>query len=440
METVGTIEMKSIGSNDDMNEIVIKNSHIKIITEYIENNLSSNFDTELLTRLGFISHTQLYRDFYCITGHSVKEYIRKRRLSNALALIKTSDISLADIAYECGYSSQQALCRVVKCALHKTPLDYKNSDNYFFFPPFDGYVKQGVTVTTETVPQALCIKFYHSCLKDIENRAINAFLELTPEYSGRIFGRNGKQNSTRFCYELYLTDTDNIHKAFENNNFEISHMKASVVSVFAASVVQNEEAKINAAWDYLYFQWLPNSMFEYTDEPYFEEYILKNGKPVKLKLYLPIKKRSEETGIILMNNPRLRFVVSKAKGYDAEKIASKTVMDYLSAHYPYIVKMTKEFYLYKEMNTCVCGVRTYSELQNPDSENVENFVMEDGNYLVLDSSVTGDYERYADMLLTFAQDNGMIAERKNIFAVYDVKDSYDNPKIRMYCKIKIGTK
>ena len=68
----------------------------------------------LLSNVGYASHAKLYRSFYSLTGHSVKEYVRKRRLSNALALIKTSDMGLADIAFQCGYSSHQALCRAVR--------------------------------------------------------------------------------------------------------------------------------------------------------------------------------------------------------------------------------------------------------------------------------------------------------------------------------------
>ena len=55
--------------------------------------------------------------------------------------------------------------------------------------------------------------------------------------------------------------------------------------------------KQSPAWDYLYSEWLQNSVFEYTDEPYYEEYILKNGNSVKLKLYLLIRERKEETKI-----------------------------------------------------------------------------------------------------------------------------------------------
>src|SRR5450756_63068 len=75
----------------------------------------------------FTSTMQLQRDFYNVTGYSVGEYMRRLRLSNALCLIKSSDSILADIAYSCGYSSQQALCREIKAILGTTATEYKES-------------------------------------------------------------------------------------------------------------------------------------------------------------------------------------------------------------------------------------------------------------------------------------------------------------------------
>ena len=179
-------------------------------------------------------------------------------------------------------------------------------------------------------------------------------------------------------------------------------------------------------------------------EPYYEEYILKNGKPIKLKLYLPIQKREDDTKITLVNDPGLHFIIAKAKGYNAEKIASKTVIDYLSEHYPYIVKTSKEFYLHKEIYSCVCGVKVNSELKLVGMTapghplNVENLATDNGSYLVLTSSVMGDYECYADLLLSFAHDNGMTADKRKIFAVYDAKESFDKPKIKMYIPLLGG--
>ena len=207
------------------------------------------------------------------------------------------------------------------------------------------------------------------------------------------------------------------------------------MSVFATLTVKNDELKISAAWDYLYSEWLQNSMFEYTDEPCYEEYLIKNGKPVKLKLYLPIRKRFEDTKISLISNPGLRFIVSQSRGHDAEKIASQTVIDYLTAHYPYIVRASKEFYLCKESDSYICGVRIKSELLIDGGGNIECVTTDHSDYLVLESSVTGDYDRYTCILLNFARDNGINANKQGIFAVYDAKESFDNPKIKMYCPI-----
>lgn len=409
-----------------MNEMICKSENMSNLIRHIESNLISDMNTEWLSNISYVSHTQLYRDFYSLTGHTVKEYIRKRRLSNALALIKTSDFELADIAYQCGYSSQQSLCRAVRQTLDLAPLEYKRGDAYYFFPPFNGEPLQSVIVSSETIPKTLCIRFYHSSLRNIENRAVNTFLGAVPDYGGRVFGRNGKQDGSKFCYELYLTDTDRDYSILEAFGFKILTVKIPFAATFATSTVQNNEQKINTAWDYLFSGWLQNSMFEYTNEPYYEEYILKNKKSAKLKLYLPIKKRGEETKIILVNNPGLHFTIAKAKGYNAEKIAAKTVINYLSANYPHIVQTSKEFYLHKEINSCVCGVRSYPNLRIWEDENIENIVTSDSNYLVLESCVMGDYDRYADLLLSFAQDNGMAANKKEIFAVYNIKKSFKN--------------
>jgi len=422
-----------------MNEAIKKNEYMSSLFRYIENNMPFDLDTKLLSGFGYVSHAKLYRDFYSISGHSVKEYVRKRRLSNALALIKSSDFSVTDIALQCGYSSHQALCRAVRETLGLTPSEYKSGDVHYFFPPFSGEPLQSVTVANETIPRMLCVLFYHSRLLNIENMAVSTFLSVIPDYGGRIFGRNGKQNGGKFCYELYLTDTGRDYGELKSYGFERTHEISCSISMFATSTVPNDERKINAAWDYLYSEWLQNSMFEYTDKPYYEEYILKNNKPVKLKLYLPIKRRTDETKITLTSNPGLSFIVSRANGYNAERTASKTVIDYLNANHPYIVKTSKEFYVKKSANSYVCGVRvvnTDMRFENGDAENVELIAMCQNKYLVLESGVMGDYDRYAELLLSFALDNNIAADINGIFAVYDARKSFDNLKIKMYCPIK----
>ncbi len=423
-----------------MNEDYYKNEHMHYLFRYIENNLSDDLDTTLLANIGYVSRDKLYHDFYNISGHSVKEYIRKRRLSNALALLKTSDMSITDIAFQCGYSSHQALCRSVKQTLNLTPSEYKMGDTYYFFPPFGNKPLQSITVSNYIIPSTLRILYYHSRLTNIENIAIRKFMNTIPNYSGRIFGRNGKQVGNKFCYELYLTDTKCDYSVLNSCGFKIEYEIPCINAMFATSLVHNNEQQINTAWDYLYSEWLQNSMFEYTGNPYYEEYIIKNGKTTKLKLYLPIRERTEITKISLIKNPELHFITAKATGYNAEEIASEIVMKYITSNYPYIISTSKELYLHKGINSCNCGVRINSGLRLVKDKNIISFTTNSNNYLVLESNVMGDYDRYAEMLYAFAFDNGMNIDKKEIFAVYEAKEDFNNLKIKMYCPIKIRTK
>ena len=108
--------------------------------------------------------------------------------------------------------------------------------------------------------------------------------------------------------------------------------------------------------------------------------------------------------------------------------------------FPNLLGRAKNTALYLYANSYICGVRVDSELQPKEDDNVFCINTEQNNYLVLESNVMGDYDRYADMLLTFAWGNGMAADKKDIFAVYNAKISFDNLSLKMYCPVKFDTK
>ena len=93
--------------------------------------------------------------------------------------------------------------------------------------------------------------------------------------------------------------------------------------------------------------------------------------------------------------------------------------------------------MHKELNIYVCGVRVREQLLVINGQNnIEMITTDADRYLMLESGVMGDYDRYADMLDTFARDNGMGANRNEIFAAYDASENFRNPKIKMYCPVK----
>ena len=406
-----------------------KRINLKRILHYIEANLYCEINAEDLSRAGYLSLMQLYRDFYACTGHSVKEYIRKRRLSNALALVESSDMSLADIAYACGYSSQQAFCRSVRAAAGKSPLEYKSSGEYYYFPPFRGEMKFHVGVATQTVPETVACKYVHSQLRGIENRAVNGILSARPAYRGRLFGRNGRQTGSRFCYELFMEDEEGLVECLKNNGYQDIEKSPVRTAVFAALTVENTDESINRAWDYLYVDWLQSSMFEQDDGQYFEEYLLKNGRAARLRIYLPIRKKNAYCDIKVKNRQSMTFLVSRMTGANAEEAASRTAVTFLASHYPYILKNASEFLVQKTGDGYVCGVRVEDGLSVPTDAGVELMVFPSGTYAVLSGCRCGDAGILEKRLLCWVEDHGFHAFGTSVFTVYEAVGGYEAENI-----------
>ena len=81
------------------------------------------------------SGMQIHRLFLSEVGYTPAEYLKRRRLSAALARIRASEWKDADIAYACGYSSQQAMCREIRKQIGMTAGQYRKGTDILYFPP-----------------------------------------------------------------------------------------------------------------------------------------------------------------------------------------------------------------------------------------------------------------------------------------------------------------
>lgn len=410
--------------------------YISKVIEYIEANLNQPLSIKETPAKEYASTMQVYRDFYSLTGHSVKEYIRKRRLSNALAMVKHSEQSLVDIAYEHGYSSQQAFCKCVKNSTGLTPLEYKVDKGIYYYPRFHLDNKFLVTVSTDHLPKTIQVKYYHSQIRGIENRSILYLHSLLPEYKGRIFGRNGKQKDQRFCYELRLEFQACLLPVLKFSELKDIEIQEAEVNSYAKISVKNKDNEINDAWDYLYLKWLKASMFEQDRKPYFEEYIYKEDKIKRLTLYLPVIKSKDFMRITIRDCEDMFFLVSSVGGKDGEEKASKNVMEYVAKYNPFYIKKITKFYvsIHKEIYTC--GIEVEKEFKYKKDDKVEYLPRIGGRYAVLERDCNGDSSVYEAILSTWVVEHGLQIEENNSFTIYESLDSQNgNLKTTVYQKL-----
>ncbi|WP_054871150.1 helix-turn-helix transcriptional regulator [Caloranaerobacter sp. TR13] len=93
--------------------------------DYIEENLKSSIEIEMVAQESYMSISNFYRMFYALVGHTVKDYIRKRRLSCAANELLNTKKRIIDIALDYQYESQEAFTRAFRNYFEITPGRYR---------------------------------------------------------------------------------------------------------------------------------------------------------------------------------------------------------------------------------------------------------------------------------------------------------------------------
>lgn len=382
--------------------------HIRDIIADIEGNLFGDLHPEEIAKAHYISPSQLYKDFYACTGYSVKEYIRQRRISNACALLRSSELSLDYIAYHSGLQTQQAFHKQFRKLVGMTPVEYRNSDSVFYFSPAtflslhpaNEDLSITVRVGNERIPACKSRLYLDVQAEGMESRALANY---TPD-GGRVFGRNGPQSGNRYCYEI-LTETEG----------------PATEGLYATCIVPFESHTATRAWNLLYNVWLPCSMFEQADEPYLEEIFFRSGKPVRLKLYLPVKKRTTAVIHVAEDGP-FTFLTSSQTGPDAEQIASRRVVDFVRVACPWLLQAARRFITSWKGDVVECGIELPAGHSIAAQAGLLIRHIPRSTYATLSGPCLGDIRLPARQLDEWLCANGIACRDERTFAIYDSLD------------------
>jgi AraC-like DNA-binding protein len=101
--------------------------------DYIEESLYEPLSLESIAETAFMSVPNLYRLFYAMTGHPIKAYVRKRRISEAASLLLYTNQSTIEIGIDCGFLSYQTFIKSFKRSTGLTPGQYQKVEGIFSF-------------------------------------------------------------------------------------------------------------------------------------------------------------------------------------------------------------------------------------------------------------------------------------------------------------------
>ena len=109
-----------------------RNNKTKTITQiknYIDENYRRQITLEDIAQAIHMHPVYIQRKFKKEAGISPAEYQKNVRLSNAIIYLRTTNLSIEDIADLCGFSNSSHFIRAFKAREQITPLQYRQRNN-----------------------------------------------------------------------------------------------------------------------------------------------------------------------------------------------------------------------------------------------------------------------------------------------------------------------
>jgi AraC family transcriptional regulator len=100
-------------------------SWVPKIKEFLFDNWATNFSLKELSTILDIHPVTISKNFTRYFGCTLGEFIRKYRVEKALYMIRTTNSSLTDIAFTCGFADQSHFIRTFKKYTGTIPLHYR---------------------------------------------------------------------------------------------------------------------------------------------------------------------------------------------------------------------------------------------------------------------------------------------------------------------------
>ena len=105
--------------------------NIEKVIDYIELHLDEKLDLEKVSEAVHYSKYYLHRMFTKTVGMTIHDYVQRRQLTEAAKLLVFSTKSIIEVAFLCGYESQQAFSSVFKAMYKVPPAQYRDGGTFY---------------------------------------------------------------------------------------------------------------------------------------------------------------------------------------------------------------------------------------------------------------------------------------------------------------------
>ncbi len=125
-ENIASITTTSINSKSELSNE--QDTFILKVKEIVEKHITDyDFDVPKLCKAIGMSRTQLHRKIKAITGKPITHFINSIRLSKAKLLLNNPNLSIAEVAYDSGFSDPNYFSRIFNDFFGCNPTEFRNN-------------------------------------------------------------------------------------------------------------------------------------------------------------------------------------------------------------------------------------------------------------------------------------------------------------------------
>lgn len=274
------------------------------VINYIEDHLKEEINVKEISKLAHCSEQHLRRMFPYLTGITISQYIRKRRLSAAALELYSSIIPIVDIALKYNYDSRISFSRAFKEFHGISPSEARKTGTIMELYPrlvFKLISNGGITM-----------KYRLENLKEFKLFGVARKIEMhenkhevLPIYAEEVM-KNGTHDMTNdiighergsslhgihyygthdASYYMFGWEYQNHYNITDQMN--VIDVKAGKWVVFQGSISYEQQNEFHQTWKEIYSNWFPNSNFQQGGNPCIEKFFHDH-----FEIWIPIEDKS----------------------------------------------------------------------------------------------------------------------------------------------------
>ncbi len=273
--------------------------------DYIEDHLLEELHMPAIAKATGDLESDLQRTFYALTGISIVEYIRRRRLSLAGYELQKGDQSVLNIALKYGYSSPDSFTRAFRQLHGITPSAVKRGGcllksfgRITFVLTIKGVNAMNYRIVKKDEMHIIGFKKWFSTENDSQMTEIPKMWDsITDELKQQITALSNNDGVVGLCADMYDGGFDYWIGCMSDKpcpeNLEEMTVPASYWAVFEViGSMRPLPNPMQDIWKRIYSEWLPSSGYKHAMLPEIEYYSAGDmmAEDYRSEIWIPIKK------------------------------------------------------------------------------------------------------------------------------------------------------